>query len=221
MPTLAEQLVRDAVTLFAVLNPFDTIPLYLAVTRDCRAEDLPALARRATLVSAIVLVFFALGAQLVLEAMDIRLGAFKVAGGIVLFLFSLTMIFGGAASRPEDAPSQRAEAGHDLAVFPLAIPSIASPGAMMAAVVLTDDHRFSVAQQAVTIGVMLALLALTYVVLLGASRIQRILGRSGIDVVSRVFGLLLAALAAEMVLLGVQRSLGLGAAAVLASPGAP
>ncbi|MCU0618944.1 MAG: MarC family protein [Gemmatimonadaceae bacterium] len=190
-----DQLLRDAVTLGAVLNPLDTVPLFLAIGRGRSAEALAVLARRS----------FAVGAELLLVAMDIDLGSFKVAGGLVLFLFALQMIFGGGD--PADDAGQSVEQGRDLAVYPLAIPSIASPGAMTAALVLTDDHKVSVAMQCWLIVVMLGWLAVTWLVLANAARIRRVLGDSGIDVVSRVFGLFLAALSVELVVDGVRRLL--------------
>ncbi len=194
-PMDLDQLLRDAVTLGAVLNPLDTVPLFLAIGRGRSAEALAVLARRS----------FAVGAELLLVAMDIDLGSFKVAGGLVLFLFALQMIFGGGD--PADDAGQSVEQGRDLAVYPLAIPSIASPGAMTAALVLTDDHKVSVAMQCWLIVVMLGWLAVTWLVLANAARIRRVLGDSGIDVVSRVFGLFLAALSVELVVDGVRRLL--------------
>jgi multiple antibiotic resistance protein len=204
-PMDLDQLLRDAVTLGAVLNPLDTVPLFLAIGRGRSAEALAVLARRSTLIAAAILVFFAVGAELLLVAMDIDLGSFKVAGGLVLFLFALQMIFGGGD--PADDAGQSVEQGRDLAVYPLAIPSIASPGAMTAALVLTDDHKVSVAMQCWLIVVMLGWLAVTWLVLANAARIRRVLGDSGIDVVSRVFGLFLAALSVELVVDGVRRLL--------------
>ncbi len=201
-----DQLLRDAVTLGAVLNPLDTVPLFLALARGRSDEAMAALARRATLIAAAILVFFAVGAELLLLAMDIDLGAFKVAGGLVLFLFALQMIFGGGD--PADDAAQPVDRGRDIAVFPLAIPSIASPGAMTAALVLTDDHKVSIAMQGWLIVVMLGWLVVTWLVLANAARIRRLLGDSGIDVVSRVFGLFLAALSVDLVVDGVRRLVG-------------
>lgn len=200
-----DQLLRDAVTFGAVLNPLDTIPLFLALGRGCSDAELAGLARRATIVAAVVLLFFALGAQALLDAMDVSLGAFKIAGGLVLFLFGLRMVFD--ESDPSDDDRQRGERGRDLAVFPLAIPSIASPGAMTAALVLTDDHKVSASMQASLVAVMLGWLVVTWLVLRNAARIRRVLGESGIEVVGRVFGLFLCALSVELVLRGLRIAL--------------
>lgn len=200
-----DQLLRDAVTFGAVLNPLDTIPLFLALGRGRSDEALAALAGRATFVAGLVLLFFAIGAQALLDAMDVGLGAFKVAGGLVLFLFGLRMIFD--ESDPGDESRPRVETGRDLAIFPLAIPSIASPGAMTAALVLTDDSRVSMTMQAWLVVVMIGWLVVTWLVLRHAARIRALLGESGIDVIGRVFGLFLCALSVQLVLRGLRLAL--------------
>ncbi|MGL5298408.1 MAG: MarC family protein, partial [Plesiomonas sp.] len=123
------------------------------------------------------------------------------AGGLVLLLFALTMIFG------ESKPEQEMQMDYDisdLAVFPIAVPSIASPGAMMAVVMLTDNHRYSLIDQALTALVMLGVLLITYLLLRSASRIQKVIGRTGASVISRVMGLILAAVAVNNLLVGLR-----------------
>ncbi|MGL4467602.1 MAG: MarC family protein, partial [Plesiomonas shigelloides] len=135
------------------------------------------------------------------EAMQIPLSAFQTAGGLVLLLFALTMIFG------ESKPEQEMQMDYDisdLAVFPIAVPSIASPGAMMAVVMLTDNHRYSLIDQALTALVMLGVLLITYLLLRSASRIQKVIGRTGASVISRVMGLILAAVAVNNLLVGLR-----------------
>lgn len=159
------------------------------------------MALTAVMTSAAVLLFFIVAGQFVLEAMDIPLSAFQVAGGIVLFMFALTMIFG--PSKPEEELNF-CEKARDLAIFPLAIPSIASPGAMMAVVMLTDNHRFSIYDQAITTGIMVIVLLITLLLLLAAPRILALIGQAGASIVSRVMGLILASVAANSVLSGVR-----------------
>ncbi|MGL4270619.1 MAG: MarC family protein, partial [Plesiomonas sp.] len=119
----------------------------------------------------------------------------------VLLLFALTMIFG------ESKPEQEMQMDYDisdLAVFPIAVPSIASPGAMMAVVMLTDNHRYSLVDQSLTALVMLGVLVITYLLLRSASRIQKVIGRTGASVISRVMGLILAAVAVNNLLVGLR-----------------
>ncbi|MGL5739340.1 MAG: MarC family protein, partial [Plesiomonas shigelloides] len=148
-----------------------------------------------------ILLFFLVAGQLLLEAMQIPLSAFQTAGGLVLLLFALTMIFG------ESKPEQEMQMDYDisdLAVFPIAVPSIASPGALMAVVMLTDNHRYSLIDQALTALVMLGVLLITYLLLRSASRIQKVIGRTGASVISRVMGLILAAVAVNNLLVGLR-----------------
>src|SRR5438067_5943782 len=127
--------------------------------------------------------------------MGIRLLSLKVAGGIILFLFGLQMLF-GSASREIDSHDK----GRDLAVFPLAVPSIAGPGAIMAVIVLTDNDVYTVPERLETGVVLLVVLLLTYLLLLFSDAILRVIGRQGASVLVRVMGLILCSLAVEIVL---------------------
>jgi multiple antibiotic resistance protein len=126
----------------------------------------------------------------------------------VLFLFALTMIFGPAKPVAE-AKLDPDPGDHDVAVFPLAVPSIASPGAMLAVVVLTDRNRFSVPEQAVTAAVMLCCVGATCALMLLAGPIHRVIGPGGASIVSRVMGIILAAVAVDGVLGAISDYFGL------------
>ena len=196
-----ESLIVQFVVLWAVIDPIGSIPVYLSKTASLSALDRRRVASKAILVSTGILLFFLVAGQLLLEAMQIPLSAFQTAGGLVLLLFALTMIFG------ESKPEQEMQMDYDisdLAVFPIAVPSIASPGAMMAVVMLTDNHRYSLIDQALTALVMLGVLLITYLLLRSASRIQKVIGRTGASVISRVMGLILAAVAVNNLLVGLR-----------------
>jgi len=193
-------LVREFVTLFVVVDPVGSIPVFLFAVAGVPAHLHRRFAVRAVVISGLVLLVFLVGGQYLLEALGLRLGSFEIAGGIVLFLFALTMIFG--ASKPD---SEIAAAGGDPlagAVFPLAMPSIASPGAMLAIVVLTDNHSQSITEQAVTAGLLVLVLLFTLVLLLLATLIHRVIGNSGASVISRVMGIILATIAVDAILGG-------------------
>lgn len=192
------QAFEDFVTMWVVIDPIGSIPVFIAVTMALTAKERVAAAIKAIVVSAAILVGFVVIGQLLLEALRIPLTSFQIAGGVVLFLFALTMIFG--PSKPEKESKEASGSAADVAVFPLAVPSIASPGAMLAAVVLTDNHRFSLAEQATTSGLMLLILAVTLLLLLAANPIHRLIGTSGASIVSRVMGLILASVAVNNVL---------------------
>lgn len=196
-----ESLIVQFVVLWAVIDPIGSIPVYLSKTASLSALDRRRVASKAILVSTGILLFFLIAGQLLLEAMQIPLSAFQTAGGLVLLLFALTMIFG------ESKPEQEMQMDYDisdLAVFPIAVPSIASPGAMMAVVMLTDNHRYSLVDQSLTALVMLGVLVITYLLLRSASRIQKVIGRTGASVISRVMGLILAAVAVNNLLVGLR-----------------
>jgi multiple antibiotic resistance protein len=199
-----DQIIRDGVTLFVILNPFATLPIFIALTKHREPAERRRIAMRAVAIAAIILSAFLIAGQFLLEALGIHLTSFQIAGGIVLFLFGLRMIF---ASDHEDQ-SAEVEGGFDPSVFPLAMPSIAGSGAIMAVVVLTDNHRFSVPHQAVTLGVMLVILAINLLCLLAAGGIQRLIGETGGQIVSRVMGLILTAVAVETILAGIKGSFG-------------
>jgi multiple antibiotic resistance protein len=191
-------LIRDFITIFVVVDPIGSIPIFVYATQGVPAERHRAVAIRAVAVAGGVLLFFLVAGQLVLEAIGISLASFRIAGGLVLFLFALSMIFG--ESKPEAELAGAQGDPMDRAVFPLAMPSIASPGAMLAVVALTDNDRFSVAEQAVTAGLLLVVLALTLLTLFAAVPLNRRLGASGASVISRVMGIILAAVAVDAVL---------------------
>lgn len=199
-------LTKELVTLIVVIDPVGSIPVYLFAVQNVPRRLHRRFAVNAVAIAALVLLAFLVGGQLVLETLGLRLGSFQIAGGIILFLFAMTMIFG------ESKPSreiEEAERDHLAgAVFPLAMPSIASPGAMLAIVILTDNHTESIAEQAVTAGLLILVLLLTLVLLLAASVVHRLIGSTGASVISRVMGIVLATIAVDSVLGGLD-SLGL------------
>jgi multiple antibiotic resistance protein len=194
-------IVREFIALWVVIDPIGSIPVFIAVTAGLSAAAQRKVAIKAIVVSAAILLFFLVGGQVLLEALDIHLAAFQIAGGIVLFLFALTMIFG--ESKVEEEKRQIDPNAGDLAIFPLAVPSIASPGAMLAVVMLTDNHRYSVTEQMFTAATMLTVLAMTLLLFFMAAPILRVIGSSGASIVSRVMGLILASVAVDNILRAV------------------
>lgn len=191
------QILQEFITLWVVIDPIGTLPVFLAVTSGMTDADRRTVAFRAVFIALVVLVLFIVLGQVVLEALDLPLPAFQIAGGIVLFIFALTMIFGTGKPQSE---LQEADRVRETSVFPLAIPSIASPGAMLAVVVLTDNDRFSIAHQAITSGLMALVLLATLGLLLMATPVLRVIGTTGAMVISRIMGMILAAVAVNAVL---------------------
>ncbi|NOD63284.1 NAAT family transporter [Ruegeria sp. HKCCD6109] len=199
-----DNLLEHFVTLWVVIDPIGTIPVFIAVTAGLGVAARRKTALLASLISAGVLLFFLVFGQLLIEALDIGLNSFQVAGGIILFLFALTMIFGESK---QDIEQRQAE--DDLedkyhkqnpAIFPLAVPSLASPGAMLAIVILTDNHRYSAADQGITALVMLSVLLVAFFLMLLAEPIIRWIGHSGAAIISRIMGMILASVAVNSVL---------------------
>ncbi len=198
-------LLSDFITLFVVVDPLAASSVFLAVTAATTAAAKRKIATLAVLIAFGVLLFFVVLGQIIIEAMGISLCAFQIAGGIVLFLFAASMILSEAK-----APAGGADAGvASLAVYPLAIPAIAGPGTMLTVMLLTDNDRFGVADQALTTATMVAVLVVQYVLLLLAGPVSRVIGTSGANILRRVMGMILASVAVNAVLSALGGWLGL------------
>jgi multiple antibiotic resistance protein len=197
---LADRL-SEFVTLWVVIDPIGSLPVFLAIAARRSREDARVIAIHAVLVAFGILVFFTILGQFLLQQINVPLTAFQIAGGIVLFIFALQMIFGEAKAENDDALA--AQSPKQAAVFPLAIPAIASPGAMLAVVLLTDDARHNIVDQSMTILVVAVVLAIQLALFFAAKRIEYWIGPSGTSVISRVMGTILAAVAVTEVLDGV------------------
>jgi multiple antibiotic resistance protein len=187
------------------IDPVGTIPVYLSVTKHLPAEARKGAAIRATIIAFFLLAGFLYLGQYLLNVMRIELLSFQIAGGVVLFLFALTMIFEKGSDHAVPTNGE-----HDVAVFPLAMPSIATPGALLSVVVLTDNNTHSFLQETLTCAVMVFVLVVTLVFMLLSDRIIGLIGRSGANVLSRVMGMILAAVAVQMVYSAVHGELGPG-----------
>jgi multiple antibiotic resistance protein len=195
-------------TFFATVGPLDVGAVFAAMTPGASGAARRRMAVRGTLIAACILLAFALAGDLLLGSLGISLAALRVAGGILLLLIAIDMVFarpsGGTSTTEEET---REGAGKsDVAVFPLATPLIAGPGAMGAVILLMAEAQGDYLRQAVVITMLLAVLLITLVSLLLASQLQRLMGVTGLHVVSRVFGVLLAALAVQFMIDGILQS---------------
>lgn len=198
-----DEILATFVFYFAVIDPIGTIPVFIAVTKGYTSGQKRVIAAKSVFISLLVLLFFVVAAEHILDAINVSLAAFQIAGGIVLFLFALTMIFGD--SKPE-SEIKSIKSTTEAAIFPLAIPSIASPGAMLTAVLLTSNVDHSIVEQALSTVVMASVLLLVLILLILSSFIDRIIGNSGASVISRVMGLILSAVAVSNVIEGIKES---------------
>lgn len=198
-------LITAFVTLFVIIDPVGMTPLFVALTQGIDARRRRIIALRACVTAALILIVFAAFGEAVLGFIGISMPAFRIAGGILLFLTALDMLF---ERRTKRRKSQADEAdaeddSDDPSIFPLAIPLIAGPGSI-ATMILLAGQRPGMEGLLWVIGVMLAVIALALTLFMGAGLLERALGKTGINVITRLLGMLLAALAVQFVLDGLR-----------------
>lgn len=198
---MLDKFIQDALIIWATIDPIGTMALFAALTARLSAAERRRTAYKTIAYAAAVLLGAIVIGQVVLSAMGIRMISFQLGGGVILFLFGLQMIFGPGSQQSQKEPER------DMAVFPLAIPATATPGAILAVILLTDNHVFPISEQIVTALIMLGVLAVTLLLLLLAERIINIIGIGGASILTRVMGMILAALSVELVMnaLGIEK----------------
>lgn len=189
-------------TLFVVIDPIGLTPIFIALTPGATAQHRRGIALRACLVAFVILTLFAFLGEAVLGFIGISMPAFRIAGGILLFLTALDMLFERRTKRREDK-AEEDEDQPDPSVFPIAIPLIAGPGAIATMILLAGQTEGMVGMAGV-LAVLLTVLAIVLSMFMLAGLIERALGRIGIVVVTRVLGMLLAALSVQFVLDGLR-----------------
>jgi multiple antibiotic resistance protein len=194
-------LAQDAITLFVVIDPVGTVPLFLSLTRHLDPLARRKVATRCVIASGLVLLAFLVLGHGLLGALGIGIPAFRVAGGIVVFLFGLQMIF----ETEQKNRTAHGESGHDLAIFPLAFPAVAGPAAMLTVILVSEPGHATMVDRVFVGMILLAILATTWLMFLLANPIQHLLGKAGANLISRVLGMLLAALAAQTALDGLSQ----------------
>ena len=188
-------------TLFVVIDPFGTAPIFVALTQDMEARTRRRIALRTCAVASGILIAFAAFGEAVLGFVGISMEAFKVAGGALLFLTALDMLFERRTKRREDRAE--VEERPDPSVFPLAIPLVAGPGSIATIILLAGEHP-GIQGIATASAVMLAVMAVVLTFFLSAGLIARILGKTGLNVLTRLLGMLLAALSVQFILDGLK-----------------
>jgi multiple antibiotic resistance protein len=193
------------VTLFVVIDPPGCAPIYAALTTGASTEQKRSMALKACLIAGAILLGFALFGQELLGALHIELDSFRVAGGIMLFLIALDMVFEKRTQRREERAEKLRETPEveDVSVFPMAMPMLAGPGAI-ASIMLLAGSANDMGQTLVVLGALLAVLVLTLLALWAASPLMKLVGAQVEAVITRLLGVLLAALAAQYVFDGVR-----------------
>lgn len=194
--------ITSFVTLFVIIDPIGLTPLFVALTQGMSVKQRRAIAIRATLTSAGILALFAVFGEALLGFIGISMAAFKIAGGILLLLTALDMLFQRRSKRREDT-AEEDEDPDDPSVFPLAIPLIAGPGSI-ATVILLAGTTPGFTGLGLSLAVMALVLIVTFIFFEAATPLERLLGKTGINVVSRLLGMLLAALAVQFMLNGLR-----------------
>jgi multiple antibiotic resistance protein len=206
MPTAT--LVIALTTFFATIGPADLALVFAALTHHNTPAERRVFALRGVLVAGAILLFFVVFGNALLALFGITLPALKTAGGVLLFLISVDMVFarhsGGTGTTTEEEAEARTRP--DISVFPLAMPLIAGPGAISATILLVTGAQGDQLKVAAVVAALLVILGLTYLALLTAIPIQRLLGITGLAVVSRVVGVLLAALSVQFIFDGIKGS---------------
>jgi multiple antibiotic resistance protein len=198
MSPLLIKISKDFATIWTTIDPIGNVAIFAGVTAALTRAERHRTALFGVIYASIILVAAGTVGQVILDAIGIHMHSLKVAGGIILFLFGVRMLFGQLDTKTEKSPSP--EEGRDLAVFPIAVPAIAGPGAMMAVIVLTDNDVYTVPERLQTGVVLVVVLLITYLLLLFSDAILRVIGRQGASVLVRVMGLILCSLAVEIVL---------------------
>lgn len=195
-------------TFFAVIGPLDVAATYAGLTASYSAHQRRLMAIKGVAIAAGILLLFAAFGDQILNLFGISLPALRIAGGILLLIIAIDLVFAVQAS-PASATSEdeaEAQGKEDVSVFPLATPLIAGPGAIGAVILFMADAEGEPDKIIATIAALLAVLLLSLVILLAATQIQRVVGRTGMSIVARVIGVLLTALAVEFILEGVKQS---------------
>ncbi|MEL6621136.1 MAG: MarC family protein [Pseudomonadota bacterium] len=193
-------LITAFVTMFVVIDPIGLTPVFLALTQGVKPQERRAIAIRSCALAMLFLTAFAMGGEAILGFIGISMPAFRVAGGVLLFLTALEMLFERRAKRRED---QGETSQDDPSVFPLALPLISGPGAI-ASIILLTGQRPGIEGMAMVLGVTALVIGACLALFLASGLIERALGRTGVNVVTRLLGMLLAALAVQFVLDGLR-----------------
>lgn len=205
---MTELAIKAAIAFLVTIDPIGVGAIFAGLTRTATPDHRRHMALKGTAIAAAILLVFAFGGELLMRSLGISFAALRIAGGILLLLLAIDMVFARPSGIRAMTEPESDEAGHrdDISVFPLAIPLIAGPGAITSTLLLLGQTDGDRTEQAVVLGVLVAVLAATLVILLFASVVSRLFGVTGTNVLNRVLGVLLAALACQFVLDGIVAS---------------
>jgi len=205
--TFTHTFLYELVTLFVILDPVATVPVFLAATAGLSRKQSLQVAGYAVSIAFIVLLFFIVGGQFLLNALHIAMPSFQLAGSIVLLLFGLKMVLGKVTEEAASIPAETSML--ERSIYPLAMPGIAGAGAMLTVVLLTDNDTRTLGEQVRTTGELALCLLALFCLYAASGLLFRLLGRAGIEIISRVFGLILASIAVNGLIMAIKLSFGL------------
>ena len=201
-----EQLIKIFVVFFVVIEPVSLVPLFGALTRGGNAKYRRIMAFKATFISGIILLVFALSGDWLLKVLGISVDAFKIAGGLLLFMVAVDMVFARQSGLRSTTVREQEEARYreDISVFPLAFPLIAGPGTLATLLLVKNEIGDDPVMFGAMLGILAGILLLTLVLLLLTGPVMKVLGHTGANVISRLLGVVLVALAVQYVVDGIQ-----------------
>ena len=205
---MSEVFIVAFTTLFATIGPFDVAAVFSGLSANFSNKKKTQIALKAIFIAACILLIFAFFGQTLLKSFGISMSALRTSGGILLLLMAIEMVFGfdsGATTTLENE-NEEASTRADISVFPVATPLIAGPGAMGAVVLLMTQFQGDSLKQAVVSGALFLNLVIVFILLILASKVQKIFGITGVQVISRVMGVILAALAVQFIFDGISSS---------------
>lgn len=205
--TFTHTFLYELVTLFVILDPVATVPIFLAATAGLSRRQSLLVAAYAVSIAFIVLLFFIVGGQFLLSALHIAMPSFQLAGSIVLLLFGLKMVLGKVTEEAAAIPAESSLL--ERSIYPLAMPGIAGAGAMLTVVLLTDNNVRTFKEQVTTTGELVLCMIALFCLYAMSGLLFRLLGRAGIEIISRVFGLILASIAVNGLVTAIKLSFGL------------
>ena len=206
-----DDIVQFALVTFAsmlfIVDPIAVVPTYLVITQGQTTTQRQTTARRASIAAAVILVVFAAAGSRIFNLFGITMPAFRIAGGLILWLVAMDMLHGNRSTQEGAAEIMEGQAKDDVALTPLAMPMLAGPGAISTVMVLSGQAR-STAQTIVVYSAIVLTLSISWVTLHLAERLVKRMGQTGIRVMTRIMGLLLAAIAVQFVITGVREAIG-------------
>lgn len=189
--------------LFVIIDPIGNIPLFLAITQENDSNERKLILKKAVLACCLILSFFLFTGNFILDFFHITIGAFKIAGGLVVFIISIQMLFvfrPGQKTSPKE--EQEALEKEDVAIFPLAIPLLSGPGAIATVMILRSSCQ-SFVHYALAFGAIVAISLATYFLLKESQHLMTLLGQTGINIMTRLMGLILAVIAVQFIIDGI------------------